>query len=343
MRKTPPVEGSQARGRHSQARKSGTSAGEAGGVDTDTPTHRAILTALQGYFMALMLVVLVGSVGIFLSMAFHHEGVVDAIYWTVGCMTTAGGDLNADSALLQVLYTFYMPLAAVAALTAARAILQTSFLREIRLDQYELKVSSLLQEEAVGRGDASLVMREADFVIAVLRQRKLVDIETVDAIRAHFATVVSKSGDGRPQQKQGAAGYDPIIDAEVVYKHLVRQERVQPLSRKPSAAPPGTSGKLRLFKRGLSRGKTLSGGQLEMAKAERQIVYVDMSTADEGFGEWFAKHWKAVVEPEEEEVVEEEPKEEEEEEAEVARSEKHGLRGAHGDQYARLREQPVDA
>ena len=260
----------------------------------EQPTHKAIVSAMRGYFMALMLVLIVGSLGILLAALIHGYTFVDSLFWTVGCMTTAGGDLRADSSLLQVLYTFYMPLAAVAALTAARTIIQTSFLREIRLDKYELKVHSLLQQEAAIKQDASLRMRENDFVIAVLRQRKLIDIETVDAIRAHFTEVIVRSGDGRPSQREGAAEYDPVIDATVVYKHLIRQQRVQPLSRKPADHELSAIA-------GLASAGTGAAAAAAAAAAQQlqSTVYVDMSTPDEGFQEWFDNHWEATIEPSE--------------------------------------------
>lgn len=268
----------------------------------DSPAHRTILSALQGYFMALLLVIIVGALGIALAMGVHNYPWIDALYWTVGCMTTAGGDLHADSHLLQALYIIYMPLAAVAALTAARAMIQTSFLREIRLDKYELKVESLLQQEASSRRDANLAMREADFVIAVLRQRKLVDIETIDAIRWHFASVVSKSGDGRKQQSRASGGdYDPIIDAQVVYKHLVRQERVQNISKRPADEPASPLRRKMppTLSRAASRATGLTAG-ITTKTEKNVVVYVDMTTADEGFSEWFEHYWTAEVVPPEE-------------------------------------------
>ena len=201
-------------------------------------------------------------------------------------MTTAGGDLHADSHLLQALYIIYMP-SRRSPPPRRRAMIQTSFLREIRLDKYELKVESLLQQEASSRRDANLAMREADFVIAVLRQRKLVDIETIDAIRWHFASVVSKSGDGRKQQSRASGGdYDPIIDAQVVYKHLVRQERVQNISKRPADEPASPLRRKMppTLSRAASRATGLTAG-ITTKTEKNVVVYVDMTTADEGFSE----------------------------------------------------------
>lgn len=259
----------------------------------DPSSRLAIISALRGYFIALMLVLAVGTLGVLLSAYVHGYTLIDALFWTVSCMTTAGGDLHADTSVLQALYIFYMPLAAVAALTAARMLVQTSFLRELRLDHYELKAHSLLHQESSLRGDPSLRMRENDFVIAVLRQRKLIDNETIDAIRSHFSSVVIKSGDGRPSQREGDKEYDPVIDAEVIFKHLVRQQRVRPISKKPAevgdAAGPGSAAS-----GGSGSVSDFAAGHFKL----QETVYVDMSQPDEGYSEWFEKHWSPSVEPE---------------------------------------------
>lgn len=255
----------------------------------------AILSAMVGYFRAGMLVLIVGSIGVALACFVHGYTAVDALFWTVGCMTTAGGDLHADTHLLQILYTFYMPLAAVAALTAARTLVETSFLREIRLDRYDLKVHSLLMQEAQAHADPNMEMRESDFVLAVLRQRQLVDMETIDAIKQHFADVVRRSGDLRPFQRAGP-DYDPVIDAHIVFRHLVRQGWIRPLNKKLSkmlgikgssaAAPAGADA---------SRGHGDVMGDVVGAPARSTYYYVDMTSADEGFGEWYARYWEKQI------------------------------------------------
>ena len=93
-------------------------------------------------------------IGLAIAMGVHGYTLVDALFWAVGCITTAGGDLHADNETLKVLYIVYMPIGAVAMLTAARTILQTSQRRAIRQDNYEVKIQGLLlhQVTAIGRG-----------------------------------------------------------------------------------------------------------------------------------------------------------------------------------------------
>ena len=205
--------------------------------------------------VALMLVV--GLIGIMIATLVHGYDLVTAAYWTIGCMTTAGGDLQADSSLLQVLYIFYMPLGAVTMLTAARQIVTSTARRKVRLDQYELKLHDLLQQEARERDDASCRMREADFVIAVLKANDMIDLQTVNAIKVQFSMM-------RDLKREGD---DEIyVDSEVVFRHLIRQQRVMDRSLKAGAA----------------------------ATHDRDAVsYVDTSKKDGGYAEWFGTHWEA--------------------------------------------------
>ena len=94
-------------------------------------------------------------------------------------------------------------------------------------------------------------------------------------------------------QREGHKRYDPVIDAEVIFKHLVRQQRVRPISKKPVEGGDATGGG------GVASGGSgsESGGSGRGSKLQ-ETVYVDMSEPDEGFREWFEKHWSPSVEPE---------------------------------------------
>jgi len=265
-------------GRHALHRQGSSKAG----AETDMATHSAVVSATRGYVMALLLFLLVWSLGICIAVFVHGYSLTDALYWAIGCMTTAGGDLKADSDVLKVVYIMYMPIAAVAALTAARTILQTHFLREVRLDQYELKVHSLLQAEARARKDRSVAMRESDFVIAVLKARKLVDDETVEAIGMHFQKLTKIT------PHRAGESIEKIIDAKVVFRHLVRQERIVSKARRPEQ----------------ERGTELLPLSAEAHRT--QVAYVDVAAEDEGFEEWFKTYWSPSVDHEDQDADDEE-------------------------------------
>jgi uncharacterized membrane protein YgcG len=224
------------------------------------------------YIRAAMLFLLVLAFGLSISCGVHGYSWVDGLYWTIGCMTTAGGDLEATSKLLQVLYILYMPLAAVAMLTVARIVLQASLRLDIRRDNYALKIYSLLLDEAKEKKEPDVTMREADFVLAVLKARSLIDTETLEAIRTQFGEIT------RRHRPRGAPASAAVVDAIVVFDHLVRQERV----------------------RSVERYQEVNGGQTPPADEahgdERTaLVYVHTNAPDRGFQEWYEAHWECSV------------------------------------------------
>jgi hypothetical protein len=224
------------------------------------------------YIRAAMLFLLVLAFGLSISCGVHGYSWVDGLYWTIGCMTTAGGDLEATSKLLQVLYILYMPLAAVAMLTVARIVLQASLRLDIRRDNYALKIYSLLLDEAKEKMEPDVTMREADFVLAVLKARSLIDTETLEAIRTQFGEIT------RRHRPRGAPASAAVVDAIVVFDHLVQQKRVRSVEAYQEA----------------------NGGQTpptdEAHGDERHaLVYVHTRTPDRGFKEWYEAHWECSV------------------------------------------------
>ena len=248
-----------------------------GSVGDNVESHRqaAIQASFKGYFTALMLFFGVLLLGLTLSMTVHQYTLIEGLYWTVGCMTTAGGDLKADSDLLKVLYIFYMPLAVVGALTAANTLIKTSKLRRVRLENYEVSIGQMLHDQAKIAKNPYLEMREPDFVLSVLKHHELVDQETILAIRDHFKRLTDI--DARPRHGDS----ERIIDAQVVFKHLQRQGRIVAVNKDPahsslSASPPGGPSTRRRF----------------------SAVFVDTAGDDEGYSEWWNEHWVAQVDGE---------------------------------------------
>ena len=237
---------------------------EASEEAADGPRKAAIQAAFKGYVLAIMLFFSVFALGLALSFIFHGYGLTDALYWTISCMTTAGGDLNADDdPLLETLYILYMPLAVVGALTAANTFLSTSKLRNVRLDNYEIKFPKMLTEEARREKNPFIEMRESDFVIAVLKSHSLVDNETIGAIREQFGKLVAIDLDQKQDQK--------CINAKVLFKHLVRQQRV---------VSKGLQGAAKIGKAVERRAST---------------VFVDTHGDDKGYQEWWDGHWNPEV------------------------------------------------
>ena len=259
------------------AAPSGTASGTASAAAGIGATRRLVPTRhvashMFEYIRAAMLFLLVLAFGLSISCGVHGYSWVDGLYWTIGCMTTAGGDLEATSKLLQVLYILYMPLAAVAMLTVARIVLQASLRLDIRRDNYALKIYSLLLDEAKEKMEPDVTMREADFVLAVLKARSLIDTETLEAIRTQFGEIT------RRHRPRGAPASAAVVDAIVVFDHLVQQKRVRSVEAYQEA----------------------NGGQTpptdEAHGDERHaLVYVHTRTPDRGFKEWYEAHWECSV------------------------------------------------
>ena len=110
-------------------------------------------------------------------------------------------------------------------------------------------------------------MREADFIIAVLRANELIDLETVDAIKAQFGLITRRVRDSHG-----------VISPEVVYKHLVQQGRVLPREAHQEEA--------------ISLEEAISQGTIRPDADDRfATVYVNMRVKDEGFAEWHEHYW----------------------------------------------------
>ncbi len=241
----------------------------------------ALQGAMKGYLLALMLVVLVMGMGVAIAMGVHRYSLVNALYWTIGCMTTAGGDLHADNNTLKVAYIIYMPIGAVTMLTAGRTILVSSQRRDIRTDNFTLQLYSLLGREARRKADRHAKLREAEFIVSVLQARKMVDAETVDAIRTQFATLVPHDGD---------PAAEPAIDAQLVFENLVRQRRVLSNALRPKGD---------MSPRASVRGGRASAPTAGLDDDDAQktaTAYVDMTSEDNGFAEWFEGYWTPSVE-----------------------------------------------
>jgi hypothetical protein len=233
----------------------------------------ALQGTMKSYALALMLVLVVVALGMVIAMGVHKYSTIDALYWTIGCMTTAGGDLHADTNTLKMVYIIYMPLGAVTMLTAGRTVLISSQRRGITMDNFSLQLYDLLGREARRRTNKHAKLREADFIVSVLQARKMVDLQTIEVIRKQFAALVPRDDD---------ATNEPAIDVQLVFDNLVRQRRVLSDALRP---------------KGEESRPTTTAFDDEDADAEKTATaYVDMTCEDNGFAEWFETYWTPSVE-----------------------------------------------
>ena len=252
---------------------SGKSSEPAGEALVKSVMQGALQGTMKSYALALMLVLVVVALGMVIAMGVHKYSTIDALYWTIGCMTTAGGDLHADTNTLKMVYIIYMPLGAVTMLTAGRTVLISSQRRGITMDNFSLQLYDLLGREARRKTDKHAKLREADFIVSVLQARKMVDLQTIEVIRKQFAALVPRNDD---------ATTEPAIDVQLVFDNLRRQKRVQDKKTRP---------------KGEESRPTTTAFDDEDADAEKTATaYVDMREADNGFKEWFETYWTPSVE-----------------------------------------------
>ena len=252
---------------------SGKSSEPAGEALVKSVMQGALQATMKSYALALMLVLVVVALGMVIAMGVHKYSTIDALYWTIGCMTTAGGDLHADTNTLKMVYIIYMPLGAVTMLTAGRTVLISSQRRGITMDNFSLQLYDLLGREARRKTDKHAKLREADFIVSVLQARKMVDLQTIEVIRKQFAALVPRNDD---------ATTEPAIDVQLVFDNLRRQKRVQDKKTRP---------------KGEESRPTTTAFDDEDADAEKTATaYVDMREADNGFKEWFETYWTPSVE-----------------------------------------------
>ena len=232
----------------------------------------ALQGTMKSYALALMLVLVVVALGMAIAMGVHEYSTIDALYWTIGCMTTAGGDLHADTNTLKMVYIIYMPIGAVTMLTAGRTVLISSQRRGITMDNFSLQLYDLLGREARRKADKHAKLREADFIVSVLLARKMVDSQTIEAIRKQFAV----------QFDTLVPTAEPAIDAQLVFDKLVRQKRVLDAGMRPKGEE--------------SRPMTAAFDDEDADAEKTATAYVDTSTEDKGFEEWFETYWTPSVE-----------------------------------------------
>mmetsp|Transcript_10479 Transcript_10479/g.23997 ORF Transcript_10479/g.23997 Transcript_10479/m.23997 type:complete len:174 (-) Transcript_10479:14-535(-) len=128
-------------------------------------------------------------------------------------------------------------------------------LRRTIRDQDQSKIADkLLLRESRGNPDETLT--EAEFLIGVLKDHKLVDDLTLASIRAEFRELVSSS-EGAFETR--------VLDDRLVFKQLKEDGRIAQRHQKPLGSTKGT------------------------------YQFVNLNMPDGGYGEWRRHHWEKQV------------------------------------------------
>ena len=206
---------------------------------------------------------------------------------------------------LQKLYTMaFMPLAATTLAATIERFEKLSAARRVHDTNFQLVADSMLREQAVIQQSISPELSEEAFVLRVLVEENLVEESTLRELRARYASMRKQGvglihGAGRVDRH----GVPKTVDAELVFCLLVQQGRVvdsnvhgAQAAQAASAdeeggallAPSPRVSALRAEAAAMGRGTTRG---LMTDKTGDVVVAVDMSVADHGFQEWYAKHW----------------------------------------------------
>lgn len=153
----------------------------------------ASINYTRRYLLSLLgpLVIFVGGVVLSHSLG-GFESLSDSVYWAVATMTTVGfGDLTpAASGVPQpwgeLLAILYIPIAVIVLADAVAEVARITLRRQLRESDLAGRLGEYLCTEAAELRDPSKPLSEAEFLIAVLIERDVVDSQTLMAVRRQY-------------------------------------------------------------------------------------------------------------------------------------------------------------
>lgn len=216
---------------------------------------------------------LMGVLGFAIGMLWLGLGAWDSLYWSLVTMTTIGyGDLAPVRWHEKLMALVYLPLAVTALGDALNEVSLISTRRSIRETNYVKKVDLLLLEESKGNPEETLT--EAEFLIGILKEKGLIDEDTLTTIRQQFRECT--------RRRAWRDGDAPVLDAHIVFEELRDQKRIL---HRPEGTPVGS-----FAPEVVDGASPLSGARVSDPAAGR-IPLVDLARPDGGFGEWFDAYW----------------------------------------------------
>ena len=143
-------------------------------MGTYSGKHQVVLV---GYIRAALMFFIVLMLGVIIAVLAHGYSLVDGLYWTIGCMTTAGDTLDAVHVHDCPLHHLLRPQRRWPCRAWQFDKIQVALFRRRRVARQLSPQGPLAAAGRSSEGDPDATMRaEADFsIIAVLRSRDLID------------------------------------------------------------------------------------------------------------------------------------------------------------------------
>lgn len=253
---------------------------------------------------ALMGPLLLGGLGVVLSLWFHGYSLCDALYWTIITMTTVGyGDLLPETVSQKLYAMLFMPLAATTLAATVERFEKLTTAQRIHETNFTLVADTMLREEAIIQQTLHPELSAEAFVLRVLVEENLVEEQTLKELKARYTSMLHHGkGQVKGEGRVDAQGVPKTVDAELIFALLVQQGRIidsnlldsrrqlellqeESLQRKASKQK---MAKLRGRESGMGRGDTR--GAIDSHDSDG-VMIVDMSASDGGFREWYERSW----------------------------------------------------
>ena len=233
-------------------------------MDLSVKEVNATINYPRRYFLALSNPIVIIITGLILAHWVVDTGDwIDELYWCIISMTTIGyGDMAPTTPLTKVLVMLYLPISVAALAQALSDIGAISLRRAIRETDYgESLAGEFLKAECNTNETADESLTEAEFLVAVLIRREIVDSLTIAAVRRQFRELVRDGDPNIPVENR-------VFDSRSLFNERVKRGQVR---------------------------QRRSGQEMGAREDLGKTALVDLRALDGGYSEWKIYHWEPLI------------------------------------------------